>query len=283
MNAILRRGVRALLLGIGAAAASPVWAEMPPQPNARASLVVEGVVREGFQSVRTTTVDHVFAIEVRSARLGTQPELPYDGPVPKPGDVIYVRAFQRTPDAPPIPGPGGYRELPAEGSVIVAYLYPRAGAGWQFAYPLGFEVQGRISADDLGPLTPQPARTMPITPGAVPPAANPVSPVAVSPVPVVVAPSVIVGPPRRLGVQGVPIVIADQRGLRITMVVPGSVAARAGLVPGDVILKAGGMATRDLSVLTDHIVNAGPRLPLLVRRAATGTDDVVEVDFGPVR
>ncbi|HWC89206.1 MAG TPA: hypothetical protein VG433_06115, partial [Pirellulales bacterium] len=89
-----------LLVCVGSLAASPARAEMPPQPNARASLVVEGVVREGFQSVRTTTVDHVFAIEVRSARLGTKPELAYDGPVPKPGDVIYVHAFQRTPDAP---------------------------------------------------------------------------------------------------------------------------------------------------------------------------------------
>jgi len=237
-------------------------------------MVVEGVVRETFRSVRRATVDYVFLIEVRSARLGSKPQLPYDGPLPKPGGVLYVHAFQRTPDAPRMAGPGGYRELPAEGSIIVAYLYPRNGPGWQFAYPLGFEVRGRIAADDLGPLTPQPARPMPVpmTVEPVPPGSVPV----IGPVPIVVR------PPRRLGVQVVPIVIADERGLRITMVVPNSVAARAGLVPGDVILKAGGQATRELSVLTDHIVNAGPRLALVVRHAATGTDDVVEVDFGHV-
>jgi hypothetical protein len=256
-------------------------AELPPQPNDRASLVVEGIVREAFRSVRTTRVDDVFLIEVRSARLGANPQQPYAGPLPKPGDAIYVHAFQRTPDAPPIPGPVGYRELPSEGSVIVAFLYPRNGSGWQFAYPLGFVEQGKVASDDVSPLTPLPARTTPLpgSPLSDSPALG--GPVSVVPVPVVPLPVVPVRP-RLLGVQAVPVVVADERGLRLTGVLPGSVAARAGLVPGDVILKAGNVATIDLGALTDQVVNAGPRLPLFVRRAANGAHEVVDVDFGPI-
>ena len=252
---------RSVVLLAALAMAASTRAEMPPQPNAGASLVVDGVVREMFRSVRTTTIDYVFLIEVSSAKLGGNPQFPYSGLVPKPGDRIYVHAFQRTPDAPQIPGPGGYRSLPAEGSVIVAYLYPINGSGWQFAYPLGFEQKGRVGADDFGPLTPQPARPMPPD----------------GPAPVALV------PPRRLGVQVAAIVIANQSGLRITMVLPGSAAARAGLVPGDVILKANGLATNEVSKLTDQLVSSGPRLPLVVRHAATGLEDVVEIDFGPVR
>lgn len=242
--------------------AATVRAEMPPQPTKNASLVVEGVVREAFRSLRAMTIDYLFLIEVRSAKAGAEPEFAYNGPLPKAGDALYVYAFQRTPDAPMIAGPGGYRELPTEGSIIVAYLYPRNRSGWQFAYPRGFELKGRVAADDISPLSPAPVRPTPTAP---------VTPVA--PVPV--------GPPHRLGIQAVPVVLAGQRGLRITMVVPGSVAARAGLVPGDVILKAGAAATGELSALVDQVLNSGPRLPLLVRRAGSGREDVVEVDFGP--
>lgn len=250
-------------LGIAAIAR----AEMPPQPNAGASLIVEGVVRETFRSVRTTTVDYVFLLEVRAAKAGNKPEFPYSGPLPKRGDALYVYAFQRTPDAPQIPGPVGYRSLPAEGSVIMAFLYPRGGSAWQFAYPVGFETVGRAAADDLSPLSAQPARAMPLEAIVVPP---------------VVVPPVVVAPPRRLGVQVTPVVISDQRGLRITNVLPASPAARAGLVPGDVILKAAGLATGEASVLTDRVVNSGPRLPLFVRHAASGLEDTVEIDFAPL-
>ena len=96
--------------------------------------------------MRATRIDYLFEIQVRSAQVGSAPETPFDGPVPKSGDMIYALAFQRRRDAPRVPGPVGYLTLPAEQDLVRAYLYPRSGGGWQLAYPLGFERLGRGEA-----------------------------------------------------------------------------------------------------------------------------------------
>ena len=166
--------------------------EMPPQPNERATLIVEGVVRESFTSVRPTVIDFLFEIEVRSARAGSSPERPFEGSLPGTGQVLYVHAFQRRPDAPQVPGPVGYRALPAEQETIRAYLYPRGQGGWQFAYPLGFERAGG---------------------GDSRPGSEPASP----------------GVPRRIGVMVIPVALGNRTGLRVTEVTPGS---PAGPLPG---------------------------------------------------
>src|SRR5438045_4279378 len=79
-------------------------AEMPPQSKEQATLIVEGIVRESFRSVRATRIDFLFEIEVRSAQAGNAPEVAFPGVLPTSGDLLYVLAFQRRPDAPQVPG-----------------------------------------------------------------------------------------------------------------------------------------------------------------------------------
>jgi hypothetical protein len=227
-------------------------AEMPPQPKEAASLVVEGIVRESFRSVRSTQVDFLFEIEVRSAQLGKAPEAPFEGVLPRSGELLYVLAFQRRLDVPRVPGPVGYRDLPAEQDVIRAWLYPRIGGGWQLAYPLGFERAGRAEVG-LGPE----AVETPTIPG---PGAVPV-------------------PRRRLGVLVMPSLVGNRAGLQITSVTPGARASRAGLEPGDVILEADGVPTRTLGDLTSQIARAGGKLRLLIRNVRDGQLKPTEVDM----
>jgi membrane-associated protease RseP (regulator of RpoE activity) len=233
-----------LFFAVVVLAASTLRGELPPQRLENATLIVDGIVREAFKSTRQTTVDYIFLIEVRSARLGPAPELPYEGTVPKEGDAIYVHAFQRTPDAPRIPGPGGYHQLPTERSIITAYLYPHDANTWQFAYPLGFEKKGTATDNDSSPLEPQPPRD-----GTVPQTNS---------------------RPRQIGVFVNPTVVNGQRGLRIESVTRGSPAAQAGLKAGDVILTANEVPTQSLSDLTRQITQSTISLILSVRDARTG-------------
>jgi hypothetical protein len=227
-------------------------AEMPPQAKEAASLVVEGAVRESFRSVRSTRVDFLYEIEVRSAQVGKAPEAPFEGVLPRSGELIYVLAFQRRLDAPRVPGPAGYLDLPAEQDVIRAWLFPRIGGGWQFAYPLGFERIGRAE----GGLGPEAVETQTI-PGA----------------------GAAAVPRRRLGVLVMPSLVGNRAGLQITSVTPGARASRAGLEPGDVIVEADGVPTRSLGDLTSQIARAGGKLRLLVRNVRSGQIQPTEVDM----
>jgi hypothetical protein len=242
------------LLGLVLAALAPpissVRAEMPPQPKEAASLVVEGVVHESFRSLRSTRIDHLFEIEVRSAQLGTSPDTRFEGVLPRSGDLIYVFAFQRRADAPQVPGPVGYRDLPAEQDVIRAWLYPRLGGGWQFAYPLGFERNGRADAVS------EPADAQGVAGAGALPASR-----------------------RRLGVLVVPALVGNRPGLQITNVTPGQRASRAGLEPGDMILEADGAPVRSLGDLTSRVARAGDKLRLLIRNVRNGQLQSTEIDM----
>jgi hypothetical protein len=225
--------------------ASVARAELPPQSNEQATLIVEGVVRESFQSVRPTQVDYLYEIEVRSASVGQAPERALEGAVPGQGEVIYVHGFRRRPDAPPVPGPVGYRDLPAEQESIRAYLYPRNSGGWQFAYPVGFERIGRGGPGEPFPGTP---------PGDA--------------------------PPRRLGIMVMPASVGDRPGLRVTAVTPGTPGGRGGLEPGDIILEADGTAIRTLNDLTSRVARAAGKLRLLIRNVRNGRIETLEIDLG---
>jgi PDZ domain len=241
----------ALALAFSALSTTSARAEMPPQLKEQATLFVEGVVRQTFRSVRATRIDYLFEIQVRSARAGGSPETPFEGTLPKPGDLVYALAFQRRRDAPRVPGPVGYLTLPAEQDLIRAYLYPRSGGGWQLAYPLGFE---RLGRGEGGP-GPEPTDFRPVPdPGAV--------------------------PPRRIGVVLLPVALGKGSGLQVTEVTPGGPARRAGLEPGDLILEADHVPTRTLADLTDQIARAGSTLHLLIRNVRTGQIQPLEVDLG---
>ena len=240
-----------LALGFTALSVSIARAEMPPQLKERATLIVEGVVRQTFRSVRTTRIDFLFEIHVRSAQVGSSPETPYEGLLPRPGDLVYALAFQRRRDAPRVPGPVGYLTIPAEQDYVRVYLYPRSGGGWQLAYPLGFERLGRGEAA----LGPEPTDFRP-EPG----------------------PGVV--PPRRIGVMLVPIALGNRSGLQVTEVTPGGPAHRAGLEPGDLILEADNVSTRTLADLTTQLAQAADKLHLVIRNVRTGQIQPLEVDLG---
>jgi hypothetical protein len=243
----------ALGLGLTALSSSIAHAEMPPQPKEQATLIVEGVVRQTFHSVRATRIDMLFEIQVRSAQVGGTPETPLEGPVPKTGELLYVLAFQRRRDAPRVPGPVGYLTLPAEQDLVRAYLYPRPGGGWQFAYPLGFERLGRADAG--------------AGPGSEPTEFRPI-------------PGPGVAPPRRIGVMVAPVAVGGRPGLQVTEITPGSPAHRAGLEPGDLILEANNVPTRTAPDLTAQIAHAGGKLRLLIRNVRSGQIQPLEVDLG---
>jgi hypothetical protein len=247
------RPVRFPLALAGALAALSVTiarAEMPPQPKEQATLIVEGVVRQVFRSVRSTRIDYLFEIQVRSAQVGSAPETPYDASLLRSGDMIYALAFQRRRDAPRVPGPVGYLTLPAVHDLVGAYLYPRQGGGWQLAYPLGFEKLGRGEA----------------SPGPEPTDFRPEP-----------APGIV--PPRRIGVMLVPVALGNRSGLQVTEVTPGGPAQRAGLEPGDVILEADNLPVRTMVDMTAQLARAGAKLHLVIRNVRNGQLQNLDVDL----
>ena len=252
---MIRPGRLHLALALVFAALSGVIAraEMPPQSKEQATLIVEGVVRQAFRSVRTTRIDFLFEIQVRSAQVGSAGAAPFEGPLPRPGDLIYALAFQRRRDAPRVPGPVGYLTLPAEHDIVRAFLYPRTGGGWQLAYPLGFE---RLGRGEAGP-GPEPTDFRPEP-----------------------APGVV--PPRRIGVMLVPVAPGNRAGagLQVTEVTPGSPARRAGLEPGDLILEADNVATRTPADMIAQVARAGGKLHLLIRNFRSGQVQPLDVDLG---
>lgn len=233
--------------------------ELPPQPKEEAPLVVEGAVREVFRSVRRTRIDYLVAIEVRSARL--RPPVEEEEPggevrEPKVGEVVYVRAFRRRADAPALPGPVGYRAIPAEGTVIRAYLYPSNQGGLQFAYPEGFD---RLGSAEPGPLDAEPSTGD----NPLPPSIDPDA-----------------GSRRRIGVFVAQVRVGNRRGLQVNAVVPESPAARAGLEPGDIILEADGVETQDVAGLNRLVSAAGEKVRLTIRDVRTGQRQEIEVPLG---
>jgi S1-C subfamily serine protease len=236
-------------------------AELPPQPKNEAPVVVEGTVREVFQSPRRTNVDYIVQIEVASAALGQSKE-PIRGNVPAPGGEVYVHAFQRRPDAPNMPAPGGHRAIPAEGSRIKAYLYPRGEGGWAGAYPDWYDT-----------LANAPAGADEVEPAAEPPS----------------APAGAPGMSRELqvlaqffglvGVTGEPVRAGNRIGYRILSLAKGSPAERAGLEKGDVVVAANGAALNDLPGLIKALQDGGGRLTLDVLDVRSGKAVPVEVDM----
>jgi len=89
-----------------------------------------------------------------------------------------------------------------------------------------------------------------------------------------VAPSRAASPPPRLGVA----LDADPEGAKVRQVVAGSVAAAAGLRPGDVVLAAAGEVIADPTGLGEIVRRQPPGtwLPLVVRREGRFVDVMVE-------
>jgi S1-C subfamily serine protease len=87
---------------------------------------------------------------------------------------------------------------------------------------------------------------------------------------------------RDLGIDEEPVVGPDGvRRMRVARVYPGSVAARAGLQPGDVILSCNGYLTEQPGNLAWIIAHAAPDkvLKMKVRRLGAGQEQVITAPF----
>ena len=78
----------------------------------------------------------------------------------RPGDQIYIHAFQPSPENQGRPGAGGHSAIPAERGQIRAYLYPRSQGGWEGAFPDWFEQAG-VVAQNRVPNEPEPPADAP--------------------------------------------------------------------------------------------------------------------------
>src|SRR4051812_18686290 len=73
-------------------------AELPPRLKEDAPLVVNGVVREVYSSVRNRLVDYVVEIEVRTAEAGPMVPPGAGLRLPQPGAVCYAHCFLLNPN-----------------------------------------------------------------------------------------------------------------------------------------------------------------------------------------
>jgi PDZ domain len=166
------------------------------------------------------------------------------GPAAQPGQILDARCFQRRRDAPRVPAAYGHHQVPREGDTIRAYLMKRPDGRYEGTYP-----------DWIDPMA------------AVPPAGGPPGTGARYPY-------------WALGVYTQPVHLGDRVGLQITQI--GAAAQRVGLEPGDVILEAGGEATRSHKELLRAISRSGGSLKLTIRDVRTGKRTTVEVALNPL-
>jgi serine protease Do len=234
-----------------------------------AVLVVDGVVREVFRSVRRDRVDYLVQIEVKRSEAGRTPREPLRVLVPAPGDLVYVHASD--PQAAQNlaggrePAAGGRRVVPSERSQVRAYLVPRARGGWEGTSQDWFD----LTSD-------QPVAESPSDPA---PAANEPSS-ASSPSP---APGPAPGPGSKsalaaLGLSGEGLDAQGRFVIRVTSVERGGPAQRAGLEPGDVIVAANDAELKSFDQL-DQLARQGGTLNLIVLDVNTSKGARVTVDL----
>ena len=83
-----------------------------------------------------------------------------------------------------------------------------------------------------------------------------------------------------LGVSAESVSLGTRTALKVTRVEPGSLAEKAGLEPGDVIVEADGAPVTGPEQLVSAVRKSGPTLELTVRDSRTGRDTPVKVAMG---
>ncbi len=229
-----------------------------------AALVVDGVVREVFQSSRQGRVDYLVQIEVTRAETGRLPSGGARPAYPAPNESVYVHVFQ---------GPNGYRAIPSERSQVRAYLAPRSKGGWEGTFPDWYEVtSNRPAAPGPNEPTPPLANNTPAPRGTPAPELDP-------------APR---GAPARdsrktaLAGLGVTVETSSERGhrvLRVTAVERGGAGQKAGLEVGDLIAAVNNLAITGADQV-EQAERQGGTLALVVVDVNTGDGVQVDVAFG---
>ncbi len=252
----------AIALGFVSMSCGVATAQHALQTKEGASIVVDGIVREVFRSARQTTVDYLIQVEASRSEYGRSPADPKRVQAPAPGDPIYIHVFQPA-DNQRRPG-GGHSAIPAEGSPIRAYLYPRAQGGWEGAYPDWFDQTSGV-AQNRAPNRPEP-------PAEAAPGHAPAAP------PSVEAPAGGDSIVHRLGVRAEQVQVSGRLVLKVIDVAPDSPAGKAGIEPGDAIIGVNGGFITDLDQLATTILKGGPAATLSVLDIRNGKQAAVKVD-----
>ena len=181
------------------------------------------MVREIFRSPRQSQTDYLVQIEVSRSEYGRSPADPRRVQAPAPGDQIYVHVSQANDNRNRLGG-GGTQALPDERTQIRAYLYPRAQGGWEGAYPEWYD-QLNASIASRGANDPEPPADVPLKPA---PGSTPAGPAQ--------ADSIL----QKLGVKAEQVQVSGRLVFKVTEVIPGTPAQKAGIEPGDAIIGLNG-------------------------------------------
>ncbi len=223
-----------------------------------AVLVVDGVVREVFQSVRRDRTDFVVQIEVKRSEAVRPAQGPVRVLVPAPGDFVYVHVSGRAgEDAAPgrvgdSRSPAGVqRAVPAERSLVRVYLTPQTRGGWQGTGSDWFELSSNQPVDaspaDPPPLAERPESSAPADrPQTAPPGRRGGRSALMA-----------------LGLTAEAMSIQGHTVIRVDSVDAGGPAQHAGLEPGDFIIGVGDSPIEGTEQL-DSLSRKGGTLSLVV-------------------
>src|SRR5262245_30061932 len=145
----------AVVLSLAVAMSQPGMAQRAPGSKEGAAVIVDGIVREVFQSPRQNRVDYLVQVDVQKSELGRSATDSRRIQAPAPGDQVYVHVYETGQATRGLAGSSVRSVVPSERSRIRAYLYPRAQGGWEGASPEWFEPIGDI-AQERSPNDPEP-------------------------------------------------------------------------------------------------------------------------------
>lgn len=222
--------------------------QLAAEAKTEAPLVVEGVVRQVFRSVRQSHTDYLLEIHVQRSEGRRIPTGSARPQFPGPGECVYVHVSQGVGLTGSALSADGRTTVPAERAQVRVYLVPRDQGGWQAASPDGFELTSN-----------QPA---PQSPG------DPAPSVKESPVDQLAAAT--------LGMTTELVKIKDRLALRVTSVERGSPAQQAGLEEDDVIIAANQAALTGAGQL-EELAQRGEPFSLVVADVRTGRAAQVEI------
>jgi serine protease Do len=238
-----------------------------------AVLVVDGVVREVFQSARRDRTDFVVQIEVKRSEAVRPARTPVRVLMPAPGDFVYVHAFRRAGEPAVLGQVGGNpspaearRVVPAERSLVRVYLTPQTRGDWQAAGSDWFELAANQPAD-ASPADPPPLAepSEPASPGGNPGATPPGQRAGKSAV-------------LALGLTGETVNVQGHTVVRVTNVDAGGPAQHAGIEQGDIIAGVGDKPIEGIDQL-DALARRGGSLSLIILDVNTGKAVRVPVEL----
>ncbi|MGC8644252.1 MAG: PDZ domain-containing protein [Isosphaeraceae bacterium] len=240
----------------------PATAQHATQTKQGASVIVDGVVREVFRSPRQDRVDYVVQIEVNRSDYGESPADPRHVHAPAPGEQIFVHVFRPLPADQGKPGVLGHTAIPAEGTGVRAYLYPRDRGGWDGAFPDWFD---RANVSLLSRGGPAPELEPPTEVGPVRPA---------RPAELAREGSLL----HRLGLRVKKEQVDGRLVLKVVDVVPDSPAGQAGIERGDALIDVNGGAITNMETLSAAVHSGAIAVRLGMLNSRTGKRMTALVD-----